>query len=915
MVHGWLIGEVLKRALNSSEWRKDQHAFKESLYNQRRYVVDDIVFGDFGGDCIGNAAGYGAMCHCNQGGKTVYLKHSVENGRIEPLEKGLVQLGTTTCFSEGFKMHAPLVGMFINMTDDPLALRVGKELFAGASLLNGDGRLGQHDRLFVHSINTTTGRARDKLQEECATRVVTAVFGVVTDELLGTPNMTFIDPVSLVPRLTNPRRNVIHLTPTLEQQFFAVVKYLSQKRSHGLHVIVRGSESAAIADALFETLWTFGVSSSSYAILGNGELLRGRLPTRGHVMVVGLFQSDVELLAEHLHKHTEVSIFVSFSELAVFYSEFTTAFRDTSVRSRLFFPTSLPSWNDVSSSSETVKAFNEHIRGNKALRTPLTMLGFATGRLMQEILPLMPVVNATILTQFFYTNIAAVADGMHYGPFSESKCSGLSFGEMGCAVNYGAKGISVLSLAYVLGVGSKEVQEPFSGSVVYRDHLYLGMPLSTFMGVLVAFLIVVALLGFLIFMQFFRRDARDNRNAPKMATAPVTLVFTDIESSTAQWAANPQLMPNAVAAHHRLIRSLIMRYGCYEVKTIGDSFMIACRSPFSAVQLVQDLQRQFLDHNWGTTAFDESYRAFEEQRAEEDAEYVPPTARLEPKVYQQLWNGLRVRAGVHTGLCDIRHDEVTKGYDYYGGTSNMAARTESVAHGGQVLLTRATYMGLTASERQRLDVTPLGAVPLRGVPKPVEMYQLNVVPGRTFRPLRLDAEIDENCEEGTGTSTSETSSNAFELTRSAKLISFSLQSLLSTFPFSDQRKMLLTCCERWRINTPKTNIEWNTDVLKDVINRIGMVVGKVMEPKLMRGDMDYSTNASSEQNSLHGGNKMEPSTCVSPYTDRRHYHVQVSSGRKVRYNVSLPVVYQYPATQTAAPSQRVPRHFRQLELP
>ncbi|ORC86663.1 putative receptor-type adenylate cyclase [Trypanosoma theileri] len=56
------------------------------------------------------------------------------------------------------------------------------------------------------------------------------------------------------------------------------------------------------------------------------------------------------------------------------------------------------------------------------------------------------------------------------------------------------------------------------------------------------------------------------------------------------------------------------------------------------------------------------------------------------------------------------------------------------------MLTRAAYMALSTAEREQLDVTALGAVTLRGVPKPVEMYQLDAVPGRTFAALRLDKE-------------------------------------------------------------------------------------------------------------------------------------------------------------------------------
>ncbi len=35
-------------------------------------------------------------------------------------------------------------------------------------------------------------------------------------------------------------------------------------------------------------------------------------------------------------------------------------------------------------------------------------------------------------------------------------------------------------------------------------------------------------------------------------------------------------------------------------------------------------------------------------------------------MYSNVWNGFRVRVGIHYGLGDILVDEVTKGYDYYG---------------------------------------------------------------------------------------------------------------------------------------------------------------------------------------------------------------------------------------------------------
>ncbi|SCU69887.1 Adenylate and Guanylate cyclase catalytic domain containing protein, putative [Trypanosoma equiperdum] len=295
--------------------------------------------------------------------------------------------------------------------------------------------------------------------------------------------------------------------------------------------------------------------------------------------------------------------------------------------------------------------------------------------------------------------------------------------------------------------------------------------------------------------------------------------------------------------------------------------MIASKSPFAAVQLAQELQLRFLHHDWGTNAIDESYQQFEQQRAEDDSDYTPPTARLDPKVYSRLWNGLRVRVGIHTGLCDIRRDEVTKGYDYYGRTSNMAARTESVGNGGQVLMTTAAYMSLSAEEREQIDVTALGDVPLRGVPKPVEMYQLNAVPGRTFAGLRLEHELlndDEDqtttsCsdhsssqlnavpgrtfsvlrlelellnddEDQTTTSCSDHSSSRTDLSVAAQTIAASLQSLLGTFTPAQRQKALIPFCERWRVPLPqKVGNVWDDDGCQEVVRRVAAKVGRVMD--------------------------------------------------------------------------------------
>eukprot|EP00667_Euglena_gracilis_P029947 EG_transcript_40525 len=44
-------------------------------------------------------------------------------------------------------------------------------------------------------------------------------------------------------------------------------------------------------------------------------------------------------------------------------------------------------------------------------------------------------------------------------------------------------------------------------------------------------------------------------------------------------------MATALDAHHSLLRKLIQKYKCYEVKTIGDSFMVACADPIPQARM------------------------------------------------------------------------------------------------------------------------------------------------------------------------------------------------------------------------------------------------------------------------------------------------------------------------------------------
>ena len=318
-------------------------------------------------------------------------------------------------------------------------------------------------------------------------------------------------------------------------------------------------------------------------------------------------------------------------------------------------------------------------------------------------------------------------------------------------------------------------------------------------------LVLLGLVLAILFVMLF--GGRNNRNAPKDATKAFAMAFTDIQSSTTLWARCPSIMSDAVEHHGVVLRRLLRRYNGYEVKTIGDSFMVAFSEVEDAVAFGIGVQEELHRDTWWPADLDQHYQEMLEgdgghglhdtddvpeeltsmgasRKAEltsvvmkgnetdadadptvkqspphdasdavivsalaiEEEGGAPLNAPRDPTEYRRLWNGLRVRVGIHYGFGKIQKDEVTHGYDYYGTIVNTAARVEGVGHGGQTLVTDAVmkYLGEDYITHHKWSCQSLGSQLLRGLDERVELIQLlpSSLADRRFPPLRLDVEKD-----------------------------------------------------------------------------------------------------------------------------------------------------------------------------
>lgn len=155
---------------------------------------------------------------------------------------------------------------------------------------------------------------------------------------------------------------------------------------------------------------------------------------------------------------------------------------------------------------------------------------------------------------------------------------------------------------------------------------------------------------------------RPNLAAQTAPDGTVTILFSDIVDSTAM----NERMGDArwmelLREHNEIVRREKALHGGFEVKTIGDAFMLAFQSARNAVHCAIGIQRAFAERNNAAT--------------------VP----------------IRVRIGLHTG------DLVREGGDFFGRHVNYAARVGSAADGGEIVVSSLLREVIEASGEFAFD--------------------------------------------------------------------------------------------------------------------------------------------------------------------------------------------------------------------
>lgn len=161
----------------------------------------------------------------------------------------------------------------------------------------------------------------------------------------------------------------------------------------------------------------------------------------------------------------------------------------------------------------------------------------------------------------------------------------------------------------------------------------------------------------------------------------VTFLFSDIEGSTRLWETFPEAMGAALARHDALLRQSIENNAGFVFKTVGDAFCAAFPTAPDALAAAVNAQRALQAEAWGETG------------------------------------PLRVRMGIHTGIAEERDN------DYFGATLNRVARLQSLAHGGQVLLSQSAYELARDHLPSDVSLCVLGTHRLKDLLRPEQIAQ------------------------------------------------------------------------------------------------------------------------------------------------------------------------------------------------
>lgn len=171
-------------------------------------------------------------------------------------------------------------------------------------------------------------------------------------------------------------------------------------------------------------------------------------------------------------------------------------------------------------------------------------------------------------------------------------------------------------------------------------------------------------------------------HATDLPAGTFTFLYTDIEGSTRLWEQRREAMKGAISLHDRILQGAVEKNGGRIFRNTGDGVCAAFNNASAALAAALEAQLAFYAEPW------------------EDS------------------GPLRVRMVLHTGEAEARRG------DFLGSSLNRVGRLLGLAHGGQTLLSQATYLLIRDTLPRDASLKDLGEVRLRDLASVERVFQL-----------------------------------------------------------------------------------------------------------------------------------------------------------------------------------------------
>jgi len=207
-------------------------------------------------------------------------------------------------------------------------------------------------------------------------------------------------------------------------------------------------------------------------------------------------------------------------------------------------------------------------------------------------------------------------------------------------------------------------------------------------------------------------DVTAAQAGPAAERRQITVVFCDLIGSTELASRlDPEDLAAAMTSYHDCCKEVIERWSGHVAEFLGDGAVIY--------------------FGWPTAHEDDAERAV---RAA--LELVAAVARLPVGSESTLSS----RAGIATGLVmvgETKSDALAHREGVVGETPNLAARAQALAKPGAVVITPGTRRLIG----DRFDLEPLGVHDLRGIERPVEVWQVSTVRAHSRFEVRVGGRV------------------------------------------------------------------------------------------------------------------------------------------------------------------------------